>query len=179
MAVWKIDIEKSFQGETWTNVYYVEADTLQDAADIGDAIVPIEESITSAGVLFTKYRTSDLVPNTDNFITSVINEFGDRAIDTVTLMPLFVVARCDLSVGVGRPGRKYLRGVLYEQDVRFGAIETTAVTLINDNYTVPLAEVTGLCLEDGTPVLEVTLNPVPGMRQLRRGSKRKATPVIP
>lgn len=178
MAVWKVDIEKFYLGEYWTNVYYVEAATLDDAANIGNSIVPLEESVTLDDILFTKYRTSDLVPGTDNFVTNIINEFGDVVNDATVILPLFNVVRVDLSVGVGRPGRKYLRGVLNEGHIEFNALSSAIITFMNDNYCVPLATLGGIVLKDGTPVTSVVVNPNVGMRQLRRGSKRKAVPVI-
>lgn len=179
MAVWKVDIEKFYLGEYWTNVYYVEAATLDDAALIGNDIVPIEESITNSAVLFTKFRTSDLTPGTDVFTTTIINEQGDIAESPAIMLALFNVVRFDLSVPVGRPGRKYIRGSLSEAGVAFNDVIPASITFYNDNYAVPLAALAGVVAKDGQEITSVTTYPKVGMRQLRRGSKRKALPVLP
>jgi hypothetical protein len=178
MSVWQVDIEKFYQGEYWTNVYYVEADTLLDAAAIGDAIVPIEESITNPVITFTKYRTSDLTPGTDIYITTVINEPGESTQAMGTLLPLFNVVRVDLSSGVGRPGRKYLRGCMGEADMDYNTIVPASVTYFTDHYAVPLGALAGVVMKDGSDILTADVWPQIGMRQLRRGSKRKAVPII-
>lgn len=178
MAVWKVDIEKLMEGEYWTNVYYVEADTLEDASLIGNEIVGIEESITLDLVTFTKFRTSDLTPNTDVYITTIVNETGDVASGGQDPLPLFNVVRFDLSVPVGRPGRKYMRGVLADSTQNFNSLTPAMITVLNDNYAVPLAGLVGVVNKDGQALSTVTTFPFVGMRQLRRGSKRKATPVI-
>lgn len=178
MSIFKVDIEKQLGTEFWTNVYYVDAESLTAAHAIGAEIVVAERGIHSNLVTFTKYRTSDMVPGTDQFITEPLNVQGAVAANS-SLLPLFNVLRVDLGVGVGRPSRKYLRGVLYEDTVTFDTVDPAAVAVYDADYANDLEIIEELVDIDGQPIINVTVNPKVGMRQLRRGSRRATTPIIP
>lgn len=178
MPLFKVDIEKLYQTEYWTNVYYVEADDVASAHVVGAEIAEIERQITDTDVTFTKYRTSDVLPLTDVFITTPLNVPGLRANDAV-LLPLFNVLRADLQTAIGRPSRKYLRGVLTEDSIAFNDVIPAMVTAMNTLYAEPLEGVEELRDVDGQTIDNVTINPKVGMRQLRRGSRRSVTPIVP
>jgi len=124
MPVFKVDIEKQYGTEFWTNVYYVDAASLTLAHAVAAEIVNAEQEIHLVSVNFTKYRTSDLLPDTDQYISTALNSPGERGFAGDPL-PLFNVVRVELSVGIGRPGRKYLRGILCEGDITFNSINGT------------------------------------------------------
>lgn len=178
MPLFKVDIEKQLGTEFWTNVYYVDAASLTAAHAVGAEIVVAERGIHHVSVVFTKYRTSDTVPGTDQYITEPLNVTGARGPST-PLLPLFNVVRADLGVGIGRPSRKYLRGVLMEEDITFNNIDATPLALFDTDYANDLELIEELVDVDGQPIINVTINPQVGMRQLRRGSRRSTTPVIP
>lgn len=178
MPIFKVDIEKQLGTEFWTNVYYVDTASLTDAHTVGAEIVVAERSIHRNDVLFTKYRTSDMVPGTDQFITEPLNVYGALAVASPHLA-LFNVLRVDLGVGIGRPSRKYLRGVLLEGDVSFNDIEAGSLALFQTDYADDLELIEELVDIDGQPIIDCTVYPKVAMRQLRRGSRRSTTPVIP
>lgn len=173
-GLWVIDSEKMFQGEYWTNRYIVAAADLAAASAAGNAIVGHERAITRTDVLFTKYRASDGQPDTDIYQVYNVNDFGTKA-PNGDMLPLFVVARFDFNVaGGGRPSRKYMRGVLSEGEITFNTIAGTAVTLLNTNFATPMADLAAYVDVDGQAISDGQCFPFVSMRQLRRGSKRKA-----
>ena len=178
MPVFKVDIEKQLGTEYWTNIYYVDAESLTAAHAVGGEIVTAEQGIHANSVTFTKYRTSDMVPGTDQFITEPLGTTGARNPST-PLLPLFNVARVELGVGIGRPSRKYLRGVLAEQDIDFNTIIPATVVEIQTDYADDLELIEELVDVDGQPIIDCVAYPLVAMRQLRRGSRRSTTPVLP
>jgi hypothetical protein len=174
-GLWVVDSEKLMQGEYWTNRYIVAAASLAEATAIGNQIVGIERTIHYTPVLFTKYRVSDGVPLTDVYQVFNVNLYGQGIGDVNSMLPLFNVVRCDFNTaGGGRPSRKYLRGCMGEGQIQFNAIDPGTLTNINTNYAQGLVDLLGFVDVDGQEITSGSVYPFVGMRQLRRGSKRKA-----
>ncbi len=176
MTVYQIDIEKTLSNEFWTNVYHVNVPDQSAAVSRAYIIVDIERAVHMTFVLFTKFRVS-VYPSVggQGFIVPV-GSSGLYPIEAT--LPLFNVARVDFSNGVGRPSRKYLKlpvGETMQQDATF---VTAFRTSFSTAYTMPIVDVDGLCDTQGRPLVSAALMPTVGMRQLRRGSKRRALPVI-
>lgn len=176
---WKVDIEKQLGTEFWTNVYYVNAESITAAAPIANEIVQAERAISHISVQFRKFRISDIDPETELFFTQVLNVIGLRGTATNYPIPLFNVVRADLSTATGRPSRKYLRGVLCETDILGNGIEVTTLGEISVAYGDALEAIEELVDVDDQPFTAVTINPFVAMRQLRRGSRRRTIPVLP
>jgi hypothetical protein len=172
-ALFVCDIEKLYQGEYWTNRYVLAVADVAAGIGVGQQIAAAERNITLANVLFTKLRVSDAIPGTDNYSIHNINQFGLRPADP-TLLPLFNVLRVDFSTfGNGRPSRKYLRGVLAEGNIEFNTINYNSIEFYQNNYCVPLLAIPGFVDVDNQAFSAASPYPFVGMRQLRRGSKRK------
>lgn len=177
MPLFSVDIEKELAGEFWTNRYVVLATDLAQAVIEGGSIYGMERVIHQAHVLFTRYRTSDFDPGTDNYQITVLNEFGLRTTDDS--LPLFCVIRIDFTaVGGGRPSRKYLRGPVKKTDAISGTLTSGAITFFETNYATPLANLNAYVDVDAQPISSGQVSPRVGMRQLRRGSRRVTTPVL-
>jgi hypothetical protein len=182
MPLYQIDIEKSFLAATgsliyWTNVYHADRPTLADAQSTATIILNAEKSIHYSNVTYTKYRVRPAVVGSEGSITAV-NLPGARGIASNEYLPLFNVVRIDFTATIGRPSRKYLRLPVLETNQVNGALSAGEITALNTNYCTPMLGVTGLCDVDGQNFTAVTPYPYVGMRQLRRGSKRRSTPVI-
>ena len=172
---WYVDIEKMLNGEYWTNRYVVRGANLAEAHAAGQVILGYERLIHANTVLFVKWRTSDGKPNTDTYAVSNSNLFGGRALGP-QLFPLFNVIRVDFNTeGGGRPSRKYLRGCLNEEEVDFNALQVGLINLVNNNYASALAGFSPYVDVDNQELIAGSVYPFVGMRQLRRGSKRKKT----
>lgn len=174
----RVTVEKflSSVGEYWTNVYYIEAPGGDVSAVDIQGIVNAERDVLLAQATITKARVDDNVPNTDNYVTVNYNVQGNRAgAPTDTILPLYVVGRVDINAIAGRPSRKYLRCVLQESDTSMTAITGPSLTALQA-YATAITAVPGLVDIDGQTFTSATVFPAPGMRQLRRGSKKKLTP---
>lgn len=178
MTLHQVDIEKSYLGEFWTNRYIINVDSLTAGVVVGQSIVNIERQVHAQFVTFTKYRVSDVNPDTDAFVIVPLSVNGLRAHESAP-MPFFNVVRVDFPAGTGRPSRKYLRGVLQQSDCSGSALKTGVVSFVNENYGLPLGDLPGFVDPQGTELGTGQCAPNVAMRQLRRGSKRKTKPILP
>lgn len=176
MSLYQVDIEKLREGEYWTNVYHTVQPDLESARTAGLTFVDAERSVHHISVLFTRMRVSDTT--SDFFDTEPINQYG-LGNPPGDPLPLFNVVRVDFGVNAHRSLRKYLRLPLMESQQHNGIIENDALVAIAANYGAPLETGGQLASPAGNGVTSVVVNPAVGMRQLRRGSKRKKTPVLP
>jgi hypothetical protein len=171
----RLTIEKMYQNEYWTNVYYLSTE-LGSSASAANAIVAAERYATLTPVLFTKYRLDDNTEDTDVYGTVPLNLFGLNTLGSGQMLALFNVLRVDFAAGVGRPSRKYYRGMLQEAVVNFNAIDSAVVADFQTNVAGVIAAVSAYVDVDGDDITNGTVYPFVGMRQLRRGSKKTVTP---
>jgi len=176
-ATFSLDIEKELGGETWTNRYILSNPSLESALLTAAAIVPLEQAVHLSVVTFTRFRISDLDPATDIFVIVPIGEPGG-VVTTEEYLPLFNVARVDFPAGTGRPSRKYLRLPVLESVQVNGVFTSSFIAANNAAYGTPLGDIDEFVDVDGEPLGTSVLQPKVGMRQLRRGSKRRAVPVL-
>jgi hypothetical protein len=171
----RITIEKyyPFFGEYWTNVYWT-GGSMGDAGAVAVALIAAEVAVHYNVVTITKARIDDGLENTDVFVTSVVNAPGSRS-PGAEPYPLFAVARVDFSIsGQGRPGRKYLRGVLGEDTANGLALTSGMMTVLNTYASAVVAA--GVTDPQGSAIISGAAHPQVAMRQLRRGSKKPVTP---
>ena len=171
----RLTIEKLHNGEYWTNVYFLSG-SIGDSASSAAAIVAAERAVTWNQVLFTKMRLDDTTEDTDVYATTPLNVFGLSDFSTNQAAALFNVVRVDFAAGSGRPSRKYLRGILNEGNVNFNTIAPASVDGIQTAYADVLADLTDYVDVDGDNITSGVVHPFVGMRQLRRGAKKKDTP---
>lgn len=181
MPLYQIDVEKQMGMEFWTNRYLVRAASLTAAAEGGSRIVAAERDMHTARAFFTQYRARTVAKNDGLFVNVPVAQSGLRAADT-SYLPLFNVMRVDFQVASGRPSRKFYRFPLQEGDVNDGVIGAGLVSSISDR----LSDLIAAMADANTPIVDpddqdwlnlAIYTPV-GMRQLRRGSKRKAKPIL-
>jgi len=106
-----------------------------------------------------------------------ISANGSRTVSNY--LPLYCVARFDFAVASGRPSRKYMRMPIPREWNTNGQFETTTIPQMNAAYSTPLLAVDGICDNSGQPFLSGGVIATIGMRQLRRGSRKRTTPIIP
>lgn len=182
MATFKVDIEKLYQNRYWTNVYYVGVGaTLSDAVGTAAEIVAMEKKFHADLVTFTKYRVSTITPGDFVYQTVVLNEQGARNSTGMDFLPLFNVARVDLTdEGFKRPERKYYRCPVAESDQSGGTLSNTFITLIEGAFEVFFGSFVGALVgPNAEAITSAQVYPFVGMRQLRRGSRRRTTAIIP
>lgn len=179
MPVFRCTIEKFItnSAEYFTNVYHVNAADIVAAIPLMDAIVAAEAAYHYNFVTTTKGRVDDMVVDTPVFRTKVYNTPGGVTYNGGTMgdvMPLYVTSRIDFgSTAADRPSRKFYRGVLAEADVSFTAFSSAFISRTASFIVAMIG--TGYVDQQGNDINSGALFPMPAMRQLRRGSKKKRT----
>lgn len=174
-SVWQVDIEKSLGTEYWTNIYHVLAGSQGSARITGDEIVAIEKSFHNSLITFTKMRVRPYP--TQGAQGTVYGLTGTGAYATGQYLPLFCTANMIGAVPIGRPCRKYYRCGMDETLQQGGVLTGQGLTYFQEKADL-LAAVEELCDESGQVIDSWTIFPQVGMRQLRRGSRRRTQPVI-
>jgi len=183
MAIFQCDIEKVLNGEYWTNVYHVEADTLAIASNMAGEIAVAERTFHLQAVQFTKARIRTATEGDEIFVTRPLNFAGTVPV-TSPIIPLFNTIRVDIQATEGRPSRKFYRGCLAEDKIDgmvvldqvrdFVAQNLDSLITGNQGGAVPVNWVD----VDGQPLVALSVFQPVQMRQLRRGSRKRTTPVI-
>lgn len=176
-SIWEVVIQKRLNDVFWTNVWHVLGSDQPDALTTAGICLKIERDLHMEQVIFTSFRLSPY-PGPGEGTVYPVNQpgFGGNA----EYLPLFNVGRVDMTVATGRPSRKYFKFPVAESTVANGVFSETLRNSLNVNMATNLATAEGQIVDvDGQAITLMTLNPAVGMRQLRRGSKKRTTPVIP
>lgn len=177
MALWQADIEKQIGEERWTNRYILDSVTLAGAHAVALQIVALERAVHSTAVTFNRVRTSDQVQNTDVYAVDDLGTLGQQVYGG-EYMPLHNVAVVDFNTSEGRPSRKYLRLPFYEEHNVNGNVSQALINLLMTSYATPLLNINSFVDVDGQEFFSASVKRRVGMRQLRRGSKRRVQPII-
>lgn len=182
MPVYQVDIEKTAlspasQQVYWTNVYHVQAPDQATAVTQGSAIVTLEKVIHAANTTFTKMRVRNV--SVLGMAPSIVPLTGTGGRTTPSdYLPMYCVLRVDFGKATGRPCRKYLRIFIGEGDQSNGNLLTGFESSMQTGYATPILALGYICDADGTLISSADVVTQVQMRQLRRGSKRRTTPVI-
>lgn len=178
-AVSQIDIEKVYLGEFFSNRYLC---SLAVSGTIGDAVVAAvvaaEKQAMYDQVFFLRARHSTLTPGDDVYRNYVLTGSGVRPTPVDGLLPQFNVIRVDFQPTAGRPSRKYLRGTLAEKDIVGSTIDPILIGTNINAYIAAIVAEDDIVDPQGDDLVSGTAIPTVAMRQLRRGSKRRTTPVL-
>lgn len=181
-SLFQIDTEKQLGLEFWTNVYYVAASDLANAALAADTIVSAERVFHSNRIIFTKARARTALKGDDVFTTTTYNTMGQYGAGGNHL-PLFNVVRVDIGASAGRPSRKYYRTDFGQAQVFDGLFLVEYINVVRtallDMQNTLSADAHTWNDVDGQGLTQFpSVSPTIGMRQLRRGSKRRLTPIL-
>lgn len=180
MPLYTVDIQKRQGTEYWTNRWVVSAPSLGQASVLGGEIAGYEQDIHTTNVILDRHRTRPLVAGGDNYIIVPIGFAG--AYDGGALssqIPLFNVVRVDWAVAEGRPSRKYFRTGLTETMVEGSNLVESYRAFVDARMEAMRTALAGALVDvDGQAINSATVFPAVGMRQLRRGSKRRLRPII-
>lgn len=180
MPLFIVDIQKKLAGFYWTNTYIVEAADIAGARDQARDIVEAERIFHSARITFDKFRVSTITKGDDAYISVPLDQTGRFMADQVPLPP-FCTVNVLFETGANRPGRKYYRTLARNGDI-------TADFKWTQNYINVVTQALGNLLGGGSvilldrggdPIQTFVVQDAIGMHQMRRGSKRRARPVIP
>lgn len=176
-GLYTVDVQKAFGSESWTNVYHVDAIDLPTALAHGVAIANIEKTILWNGVAITAVRARPTGVKGAPSAFSAVNIVGTRSILLPT--PLQVCVRVDFDNSTSRPGRKYLHCASDGQDCN-GILtwKSSLNTSVDANYSGPLMALGYLRDARGRTLQGIKMAAAISYHQMRRGSRRKAQPVI-
>lgn len=179
MPIYTLDIQKRLASEFWTNRYIVRGTNIASAVVTSELVVAQERTVHSTLVTFVNARVSD-ASTTEQYTIIPIGELGER--NQTALLPLFNTLRLDFGASTGRPSRKYFRGVLGESDINGDAVlgfaEFTAFANGLLNLFAEVEGEDGIVDPQGTLLVSSDIYPFVQMRQLRRGKRRRATPIF-
>lgn len=179
MALFAVDIQKDdSKGYFWTNQYHVEAGDYSAALTIGVEIADIERTIHTTRVAYNSIRVKQPLTPFGVSIIQPLSGYGTYAATGGDVLPYWNVVRCDFGVSLGLPSRKYLRTLMDEAMIYGYSLSNGYRDLIAANYVTPLLQLNGLRSNHDQVFLEGVVKPDVAMRQMRRGSKRRARPVI-
>lgn len=179
IPVAQVDIQKVFGNEYWTNRYLIDlAVGTTEAETLALAIANAERGMYYSTVRIDKIRIATLTPEDNVFQTWNPNLVGARQGAGVVLLPLFNVVRIDFGAGLGRPSRKYLRGALAEIDIEGNVLGSTFIDVFAEPYAQAISDLVGIVDPQGSDLNGFSIATAVGMRQLRRGSRRRSEPVL-
>lgn len=178
-GVYNIDVQKRLGTEYWTNRYHCVALTLEEALQIGLELSAKEAVVTVSEVSFVSVRASTPQPNDGVYLVEQTNYSGGVVTPTHAL-PLFVVVRVTFTKGPGAPDVKYYKGMA-NPDALADAFnyKQATVNALQIDLAAALLATEGLSSQAGLPYTNIKVDQRVGMRQLRRGSKKRDEPVIP
>ena len=176
MPIYRLTVEKYYSTlqEYWVNVYHVNAEAGVPTSVMND-LVEAEKPLYDPTIIITKVSQDDVAVDSNYASPLIVNANGTRTGPGGDRHPLFLVARCDFTYAGSRPGRKYLRGVLYEVDSGLQTLSAGMLTILQ-TYCSAILAIPGLCDADGDDLTGAVPFNAPAMRQLRRGKKRSVTP---
>lgn len=178
MAIWQLDIEKNLGTEYWTNVYYCNQPDQAGAVAAANFVAAQEQDFHLQAVQFTKFRVRPYPAGGASGTVYPLGYQGERI--ATDYLPLFNTVNVILAVAVGRPSRKYYRCPLDVEDNNGGNLAPASLAYFNAAIGEVFAagSPANLCDESGQPILASGVVPTIGMRQLRRGSRRRVAPIF-
>lgn len=177
MPLFQVTLQKRLSTEFWTNDYYVETDDLGAAATVAVEIAQAERLLHLEVVQYDTCRVRTTVVGDEIYRNFPITLAGARPVGEY--LPLFNVFTFNLVPDSGRNSLKYIRGPVLKADQVNGGIVDAFKTGPAANYISALNAIEELRDVDNQPIVGFSLKSQVGMRQLRRGSKRRTEPVIP
>ncbi|MES2367827.1 MAG: hypothetical protein V4563_18260 [Pseudomonadota bacterium] len=181
MAVWEVRAVLSNGSREWSNVYHIDigADTDVDPTILSELATFYNAVMLSPFALDRIIRRPAGVAGA--FIIASYGVFGGRALAGNLALPLFNTVKMLLDSGAGRPGFKFLRGMLLNVDLddSQSSIDPAVISDINiafDDVLNAASAASQLFVEGSSfaPIVSTSFEALVAMRQLHR--KRRATP---
>ena len=176
MPVLQLDIEQKYSADYISNRYWILATDIPDGLSKGLVIANLHRTLFTSGFVVSGIRVSTPLEGDNLFGTMPLNLPGTRS-TSGSPMPPWNRFRVDFQHGFKRPLRKFLIAP-QTGDISGDSFQSATIAYVNENYCVPIVGLEYVVDRSGALVESASLNPVVGMRQLRRGSKRKTTPII-
>ena len=135
MAIYEVSIRKTLAANplfAWSNVYHVEAASLDEASTLAGTLTTLEESIHNSFVAFHSVHVKERV------VAAVGRTIPLAGLGTWTTvgdaLPAFVAVRVDLTPSAGRTGRKFYHVLVTENMQADGILDSAAQSYIQDAF---------------------------------------------
>ena len=177
MPVYKVDIQFKLNTEYWTNVFYASHPSVFAAKLWVDNLVEAMQDSVQNSVIIDKARITPapFVANTFTDYPIGVNGTGG----STPPAPLFNVVRFVFGKAVGRGVSHYWRGGVTPSNIGADGNFSGAAQAFNTSKAEAIGALSPPpCDRQGNVYTTFSAAPTVGMRQLRRGSKRRTTPVI-
>lgn len=177
MALFRLVVRKAINISgavyKWSNIYFVDRASAQDAAaTMGPAVWNRERGFHSTDAFAYEAYASDLVPNTSNYaiVPITANQHGLWSASG-DLLPSFCALRVDITIsGPSRPSRKFYRIPLRETDWTGSGISTGLAAAV-DSGVASLVALPELRDESGNQVSSFVVRNVTSRRLGRHASE--------
>lgn len=158
----------------WVNTYHME--TVDETTALNLMLTQAGREMAVTWSIVRAYRTAvrQDSPLASAGLQAVINVQGQRGVTDEQFLPLFNTVRVVFSDGIGRPDQKYLRLPVFEGEQSLGALSSSLLTLIQDEYVTPTVGDPLIVSSSGANYISGTVIPVVQMRQ--RGWHRRTRP---
>lgn len=177
VAIFQIDTQFNLATEYWTNVWHVQCADVAAALINADILMETIAANSHPTVIGNKARVSAYPLSGGQGTIRSYNLPGLKP--NYEYLPLFNVVRIDWTPPTGRPSRKYMKFPVAEANQTNGTLSVEAVTQYQTDFVnVCLNTVNDLCDIHGRLFTDARVQALVGMRQLRRGSKRRLQPII-
>lgn len=177
MAVYQFDFQFHYETEYWTNKFYAICTDIADAQEFVNAVATFTPPSYPPSVTLDKARITPLPFVKNVFADITLNKPGTAP--AFSPAPLFNVVRFDFSRQFGRAVHHYMRACFPASAMGPNQQFTAEYQGYNNLFAGHFADGPQIvCDKNGNAYENFSAAPSVGMRQLRRGSKRKAKPVI-
>lgn len=177
MPVHKIDLQFKLGTEYWTNVFYTNASSVATAKVWVDDLVDAIQGAVQNSVTIDKARITPSPYIANTYTDYPIGVAGTGG--STSPAPLFNVVRWKFGKAVGRAVNHYFRGGVTPSNIGADGNFTSAAQTFNTSIADAVGALSPApCDRNGNAYTTFSAAPAVGMRQLRRGSKRRITPVI-
>lgn len=158
MAIYTVAIYKRLFGtdESWSNQYFVEAADDLAAADIGDNIVFVEQSIHREDVVFYQMNVRQAGPGHLGIQRGISLGGTVPPSEGQNPLPLWNVVMVSMSSGVDRNDRKFLRLPLYSDDLTGQDLSDAKRADVDTLYCANLLLIPGLVNTWGRPFVNAS-----------------------
>lgn len=182
MGIWENRVVYRYGDRFWENIWHVDVGALEDMPP--DLTLALETfAIQTLLDIFTVERVVRRpAGSSDAFIEVLVGAAGALALGSNKVLPLWNTIRVLLQVGAGRPGIKFLRGILTQASIVDEAnhIDSGTISLIQDrlNTLFNAASTAGCDFvvgEDNKPATTAQPATLIQMRQQHR-KRRRTTP---
>lgn len=155
MAFYLGTIHKEFAAQPeitgWVNTYHLSASGEEEALDILQDIMLIEQAVHWSSIRFDRLAVRQDSPLAGSGRQRSVNIVGARDASGEDFLPSFCTVRVVFGDGVNRPDQKYLRLPINENEQTNGNLEAGLILSVNTDYVQPLIALSGVVSSSHVP----------------------------